>query len=100
MIIAADVAYSGARREGRGSHNLVVGTLAELGVIGLVLLATFLLPLVLRPGWGPEAATVQAALAALLTSALFLDILSNRKQVWLIIGFAAGLRYLAKAPPG
>ena len=66
MIIAADVAYAGARQEGRGSHNLIVGTLAELGVIGLVLLATFLLPLVLRPGWGPEAATVQAALAALL----------------------------------
>ena len=99
MIIAADVAYAGARKEGRGSHNLIVGTLAELGVIGLVLLATFLLPLVLRPGWGPEAATVQAALASLLTSALFLDILSNRKQVWLIIGFAAGLRYLAKISP-
>ncbi len=62
-----------------------------------MLLATFLLPLVLRPGWGPEAATVQAALASLLTSALFLDILSNRKQVWLFIGFAAGLRYLARA---
>lgn len=96
MIIAADVAYAGARKEGRGSHSLIVGTLAELGLIGLVLLATFLLPLVLRPGWGPEAATVQAALASLLTSALFLDILSNRKQVWLFIAFAAGLRYLAK----
>ena len=97
MISAADVAYAGARKEGRGSHSFIIGTLAELGVIGLVLLATFLLPLVLRPGWGPEAATVQAALVSLLTSALFLDIISNRKQVWLIIGLAAGLRYLAKS---
>ena len=99
VISAADVAYAGARTEGRGPHNFIVGTLAELGVIGLVLLATFLLPLVRRPRWGPDAATVQAALASLLTSALFLDILSNRKQVWLIIGFAAGLMYLAKSSP-
>ena len=39
---------------------------------------------------------VQAALASLLVVALFLDVLSNRKQVWLIIGFAAGLSYLAR----
>jgi O-antigen ligase len=79
-----------------GPHNLAVGTLIELGPIGLALLAIFLLPLVLRRGWGPDAATVQAALASLLILALFLDILSNRKQVWLVIGFVAGLAYLRR----
>lgn len=79
--------------QGYGPHNLVVGTLIELGPIGLLLLALFLLPLVLRRGWGPDAATVQAALASLLTLALFLDIVSNRKQVWLVIGLAAGLAF-------
>jgi hypothetical protein len=28
--------------------------------------------------------------------AMFLDVFSNRKQVWLIIGLAAGLGYLAR----
>jgi hypothetical protein len=82
--------------EGRGPHNLVIATIVELGPLGMLLLALFLGPLVLRRGWGPDAATVQAALASLLTLALFLDILSNRKQVWLVIGLAAGLAYLAR----
>jgi exopolysaccharide production protein ExoQ len=80
----------------RGPHNLVIGTLTELGPIGLVLLAAFLLPLVVRQGWGPYGATVQASLASLLLLALFLDILGNRKQVWLIIGLAVGLGYLRR----
>jgi O-antigen ligase len=79
------------RHLGSGPHNLVVGTAVELGSIGLLILALFLLPLVLRRGWGPDAATVQAALASLLIAALFVDLLSDRKQVWLMIGFAAGL---------
>lgn len=77
-----------------GPHNLVVGTVTELGPLGLALLGLFLLPLVLRRGWGPDAETIQAALASLLILALFLDILSNRKQVWFIIGLATGLAYL------
>lgn len=81
---------------GAGPHNLVLGTLVELGPIGLLLLALFLVPLVLQRGWGPNAATVRAALASLVTMALFLDIVGNRKQVWLFIGFAAGLGYLAR----
>ena len=88
-VRASDV--STGNYQGAGPHNLVIGTMVELGPIGLLLLAAFLLPLVLRRGWGPDAATVQAALASLLTAALFLDILSNRKQVWLVIGLAAGL---------
>jgi hypothetical protein len=31
-----------------------------------------------------------------MVSALFLDVLSNRKQVWLAIGLAAGLTYIAR----
>ena len=81
---------------GRAPHNAVVGTLVELGPIGLALLALALGPLVVRRGWGPDAATVQAMLASLLTLALFLDILWNRKQAWLVIGLAAGLGYLAR----
>ena len=95
-VRAAGVTYASAFVVGRGPHNLVVGTLVELGPIGLVLLALFLGPLILRRGWGPDAATVQAALASLLAAALFLDVLSNRKQVWLLIGLAAGLAYLAR----
>jgi O-antigen ligase len=81
---------------GLGPHNIVVGTLAELGPVGLVLLCLFLLPLVINRGWGPDAATLRASIASLLTIALFLDVVGNRKQVWLMIGLAAGLQYLAR----
>ena len=99
VIRAAGVTSRSGQVVGRGPHNLVVGTVVELGPIGLMLLALFLGPLVLRRGWGPDAAVVQAALASLLATALFLDILSNRKQVWLVIGIAAGLAYLARRNP-
>jgi O-antigen ligase len=81
---------------GRGSHSVALANAAELGVVGVALLALFLGPLALRRGWGPDAPTVQAALVSLLTCALFLDILANRKQVWLVIGLAAGLAYFAR----
>lgn len=84
------------RLEGRAPHNAFIGTLIELGPLGVLLLGLFLGPLVLRGGWGPDAAAIQAALASLLTLALFLDILANRKQVWLLIGLAAGLAFLAR----
>ncbi|MHB8458854.1 MAG: O-antigen ligase family protein [Candidatus Limnocylindrales bacterium] len=80
---------------GRGPHSIIVGTLGELGVVGFLLLAALLVPLVVRPGYGPDAAAVQAALLSLLTAALFLDIL-NRKQFWLIVGLAAGLAFLER----
>ncbi|MDR3635586.1 MAG: O-antigen ligase family protein [Isosphaeraceae bacterium] len=80
----------------RAPHNIIIGTLGELGLVGFILLVLFLLPLVARGGWGSDAAVVQAALASLMTAALFLDILSNRKQVWLLIGIAAGLAYLRR----
>jgi O-antigen ligase len=93
VVQAADVTLV---YTGRAPHNAIVGTLIELGPIGVILLALALGPLVVRRGWGPDAATIQAALASLLTSALFLDILWNRKHVWLVIGLAAGLGYLAR----
>lgn len=95
-IRASGATYAGAFVVGRAPHNLIVGTLVELGPIGLLLLALFLGPLVLFRGWGPNATIVQAALASQLVAALFLDVLANRKQVWLLIGLAAGLAYLAR----
>lgn len=83
------------RASNRAPHNIAIGTLGELGTIGLIILIVFLVPLLVRTGWGPDAAAVQAALASLATMALFLDLL-NRKQVWLIIGLACGLAYLAQ----
>ena len=62
--------------------------------MGLVVL--FLVPLVLRRGWGPDAQVVRAILVAFMVDGLFLDIFGNRKQVWLFIGIAAGLAYLAR----
>jgi O-antigen ligase len=97
VILDAGVGWTWLDRTGSGSHNVLIGTLAELGVIGLVLLGLFLGPLVVRRGWGPDAAAVRASLASLLAAALFLDVLSNRKQVWLVIGLAAGLALVAKA---
>jgi O-antigen ligase len=100
VVAASSATHASAMVEGRGPHNLVVGTLVELGPIGLALLALLILPLVVRRGWGPEAATVQAALASLCVAALFLDIFGNRKQVWLLIGLAAGLAYLRRWSAG
>jgi len=94
QIAASDVgAYLANDESARGPHSILFGSLTELGVVGLVPLVLFLLPLVLRRGWGPEGSVVQTALISLLISSLFLDIL-NRKQLWLIIGMAAGLVYL------
>jgi O-antigen ligase len=81
---------------GYAPHNIVVGTLAELGLVGLITLGLFLVPLAVRRGFGPDAGMVRASMASLLAMALFLDIVGNRKQVWLVIGLAAGLRYLQR----
>jgi exopolysaccharide production protein ExoQ len=80
-------------------HNLVVGTLVELGPVGLLLVALFLGPLVLRRGWGPDAATIQAILASLLVLSLFLDMLGNHKELWFAIGLSAGLAYRSRSAP-
>jgi O-antigen ligase len=95
LVRASDVkAYLAPwRTANRAPHSIVFGTLGELGIVGMILLVLFLAPLVLRTGWGPDAAAIQAALVSLATMALFLDLL-NRKHVWLLIGIACGLAYL------
>jgi O-antigen ligase len=82
--------------EGANSHNVVVGTLVELGPLGLLILIAFVGSLVLRRGYGVDAPRVQAMLASLLTVSIFVDIFGNQKQVWLLIGCAAGLVFLAQ----
>jgi hypothetical protein len=77
-------------------HSILIGTLAELGPIGLVLLGLFIGPLVVRRGWGPDADVIQASLASLLVTALFLDVMLQ-KQFWLLIGIACGLGYLRRS---
>jgi O-antigen ligase len=85
---------------GAAPHNLVVGTIVELGPVGLLLVGLFLGPLLVRRGWGPEGSTIQASLAALLVLSLFLDMLANHKELWLVIGLAAGLAFRARAAIG
>ena len=75
---------------------MIVGPAAELGLVGLALLTLFILPLIIRPGWGPDGPLVQAILAALMIDALFIDIFGYRKEVWIAIGLASGLAYLAR----
>ena len=85
--------YSAVNPANRAPHNIVIGTLGELGPIGFFLLLLFVLPMIFRRGWGPDAAVVQAGVASLMITALFLDLL-NRKQLWLFFGLACGLAYL------
>ncbi|HET9614569.1 MAG TPA: O-antigen ligase family protein, partial [Candidatus Limnocylindrales bacterium] len=80
-------------------HNIAVGTLGELGIVGFMLLAMFLVPLVLRRGWGPDGPIIQTILASLLIVAFFVDMLI-RKELWLFIGIASGLAYLARKERG
>ena len=77
-------------------HNLIVASAGELGVVGLALLALFVVPLIARRGWGPDGLLVQAILASLMIDALFIDVFGYRKQVWIAIGLASGLAYLAR----
>jgi O-antigen ligase len=85
--------YSSQNGAYRAPHNIVVETLAELGPVGLALLAVFLIPLIARAGWGPEGPVVQAVVVSLVTTSFFLDIL-NRKQFWLFLAIACGLALL------
>jgi O-antigen ligase len=77
-------------------HSVIVGPGVELGAVGLTLLALFIVPLIGRRGWGPDGLLVQTILASLMIDALFIDIFGYRKQVWIAIGLASGLAYLAR----
>jgi O-antigen ligase len=86
-------AYSAQNPAGYAPHNIAIQTLAELGPIGLALLATFLIPLIARAGWGPDGPVIQAVVASLVSTAFFLDIV-NRKWFWLFLAIACGLALL------
>jgi O-antigen ligase len=74
-----------------GSHSLLVGTVVELGVIGLLFVLAFLWNVVRpRRGDAPLAEMARLAVLAMVVQALFLDIL-GRKQLWLFIAIACGL---------
>jgi len=95
QVVRASDVNSWRHLEGRGPHNLVIGTIVELGPIGLLLLALFLARsspprMGTRSGHDPGGARLAPD-----AGPLWPDILSKRKQVWLI-GFAAGLAYLAR----
>lgn len=77
---------------GRGSHSILLETGGELGILGLLLLAWLVIDLLLRPGVAPWGSLVQGIVLAVLTQALFLDVL-GRKQVWLAIGLGFGLEF-------
>lgn len=73
----------------RGSHNVWLGTLVELGVVGLGLLAGGIVSHLRRLGRGPDAhhhhwalSAVESACIGVLVSGTFLDILW-RKSFWL-----------------
>lgn len=75
---------------GRGSHNVVLASLVETGLIGASLLVATMLTVLRgtgRAGWGT---IVQVTLVALLVQALLLDILLQ-KQMWLLLAFGIGL---------
>jgi O-antigen ligase len=74
---------------GAGPHSLVIGTLAELGIVGMVLLAAFLVTTLRGPGLRAVTA-LHATVIALLTQSLFLDVM-NRKHLWLMIALVLGL---------
>lgn len=68
----------------RGSHSIYIGTLVELGVIGLFLLIYTLVEhfKILIRCRGAESDALKAALLAMLVAAVFLDVLW-RKSLWL-----------------
>lgn len=80
---------------GRGPHSILVGTAAELGIVGIALLGLFLWRVLsARSGLGLSN-FVRAALVAMLAQATLLDVL-DRKQLWLVLGIAVGLAAAAR----
>lgn len=75
---------------GTAPHSIVISTFAELGAVGLVLLAGFIVSIFRRPAYGGSSFPIKIMLAGLLVQALFLDLLA-RKQVWLVIALILGL---------
>ncbi len=81
---------------GAGSHSIIVGTLVELGIVGLVLLAPFIGTVIFARGRGMTWNVLHGSVVAIMAQALFLDVL-NRKHVWLLLGLALGMMWRAAA---
>lgn len=79
---------------GAGPHSIVIATLAELGIVGVTMLAAFVWTILRSRGTTAAWPVVYAATAALLTQALFLDV-TNRKHFWLVIALVFGLAWRA-----
>jgi O-antigen ligase len=77
---------------GAGSHSIIVGTIVELGIVGLILLVPFLWSVIFGRGRGMTWNVVHGTVIALLAQAVFLDVL-NRKHVWLFLGLALGMMW-------
>ncbi len=71
----------------RAPHSLIVGTLTELGPIGLLLLGGFIIAIFARKSSSEHGTVLLSILATLLLESLFLDML-YRKVFWLMLGLA------------
>jgi O-Antigen ligase len=96
-ISAAPGLSPGMLTPGWGPSSLLVGTAAELGMIGLALLALFLWRVVSARSTLGFWNFVRAALFATLAQAMLLDML-ERKQLWLLLGIALGIIAAARHP--
>jgi hypothetical protein len=79
---------------GAGPHSIIIGTLAELGIVGIVLLLPFLGLALFGRAEHRSWAVAQAIVLALLVQSLFLDLM-NRKHFWLMLAIAFGLIWRA-----
>jgi O-antigen ligase len=73
-----------------GPHNIVVGTLVELGIVGLILLFGVARSLFLGRARTEAAVLARAVMIGFVVQSLFLGI-ANLKQVWLFAAITLGL---------
>jgi exopolysaccharide production protein ExoQ len=86
----AEAAVQGAVSAGRASHNVLLGTLVETGLVGGILLVVFLASALRQPANDRIANLVRVVLIGLFVQSLFLDILLQ-KQLWLFLAISFGL---------
>ena len=86
----AEAALNSAIYAGRAPHNVLLGSVVEMGVVGGVLLVGFFALALRQPVRDGFTNMVRVALFSLLVQSLFLDILLQ-KQLWLFLAIAFGL---------